>query len=102
MGGRFSGSECFPDFLPHGIAPSGFRLHSPHTESLAQSMARRNAKKPGVISTRERKGLSKIHRVEPVRRLMLFGIAAASIITAPIAGAFASMIFFMLRGMLSS
>jgi PiT family inorganic phosphate transporter len=58
------------------------------------------AKNMGVISKSERKGLNKIHRVELVRRRMFFRIAAAWIITVPIAGALAAMIFFMLRGML--
>ncbi len=48
----------------------------------------------------ERKGLARIQRLELVKRSLLLRIAAAWVITVPLAALLAAMIFFMIRGML--
>ncbi len=48
----------------------------------------------------ERKGLGKIHRLELVKRSLLLRIAAAWLITVPLAGVLAAMFFFMMRGIM--
>ncbi|WP_323769288.1 anion permease [Antarctobacter sp.] len=53
-----------------------------------------------VLGKRERRGLGRVHRIELVKRNLLLRIAAAWIITVPIAAILAAMFFFMIRGML--
>jgi PiT family inorganic phosphate transporter len=53
-----------------------------------------------LLGKQERRGLDRVHRVELVKRNLLLRIAAAWIITVPIAAILAAMFFFMLRGML--
>ena len=48
----------------------------------------------------ERKGLRRIHRLELVKRSLLLRIAAAWLITVPLAGILAAMFFFMMRGIM--
>jgi PiT family inorganic phosphate transporter len=49
---------------------------------------------------KERKQLKKVYRKELVKRSMLLKIAAAWVITVPLAGLLAAMLYFMIRGML--
>jgi PiT family inorganic phosphate transporter len=53
-----------------------------------------------LLGKGERKGLGRVHRVELVKRNLLLRIAAAWIITVPLAAMLAAMFFFMIRGML--
>ncbi|GAW33616.1 phosphate transporter family protein [Roseovarius sp. A-2] len=53
-----------------------------------------------LLDKKERKGLGRVHRVELVKRKLLLRIAAAWVITVPLAAIFAAMFFFMLRGMM--
>jgi PiT family inorganic phosphate transporter len=53
-----------------------------------------------LLGKRERRSLGRVHRVELVKRNLLFRIAAAWIITVPLAALLAAMFFFMIRGML--
>lgn len=53
-----------------------------------------------LLGKRERKGLGRVHRVELVKRNLLFRIAAAWVITVPMAGLLAAVLYFMIRGML--
>ena len=53
-----------------------------------------------VLSKRDRRGLGRVHRVELVKRNLLLKIAAAWVITVPVAGGLAAMFFFMIRGMM--
>ena len=53
-----------------------------------------------LLGKQERRGLGRVHRVELVKRNLLLRIAAAWIITVPIAAILAAMFFFMIRGML--
>src|SRR6056297_3728335 len=53
-----------------------------------------------LLGKRERKGLGRVHRVELVKRNLLLRIAAAWVITVPVAAILAAMFFFMIRGML--
>ncbi len=63
-------------------------------EMKAQASAER------LLGKQERRGLVRVHRVELVKRNLLLRIAAAWIITVPIAAILAAMFFFMIRGML--
>ncbi|MGB5560064.1 MAG: inorganic phosphate transporter [Paracoccaceae bacterium] len=53
-----------------------------------------------LLAKRERKVLGRVHHVELVKRGLLLRIAAAWIITLPLAGLLAAMFFFMIRGMM--
>lgn len=53
-----------------------------------------------LLVKRERRGLGRVHRIELVKRNLLLRIAAAWIITVPIAAVLAAMFFFMIRGMM--
>ncbi|QSP94815.1 inorganic phosphate transporter [Marinobacter salinisoli] len=52
------------------------------------------------ISKSERKGLKKVYRQELVKRSAVFKIVAAWLITVPLSGALAAVLFFTIRGML--
>jgi PiT family inorganic phosphate transporter len=52
------------------------------------------------LTKRERKGLTKIYRHELVRRSVLLKIVAAWLITVPVSGFLAAMLFFTIRGMM--
>ncbi len=54
----------------------------------------------GLLRKRERKSLSRIHRLELVRRSLLLRIVAAWLITVPLAGVMGAMFFFMMRGIM--
>ena len=53
-----------------------------------------------LLAKNERKGLGRVHRIELVKRALLLRIAAAWVITVPLAGLLAAMFFFMIRGMM--
>jgi inorganic phosphate transporter, PiT family len=53
-----------------------------------------------ILYKGERKGLGRLHSLELVKRSLLLMIAAAWVITVPLAGTMAAMIFFMIRGIL--
>jgi PiT family inorganic phosphate transporter len=52
----------------------------------------------GTLYKKERKGLRNIHRIELVKRTLLFRIAAAWLITVPATAIVAAMVYYMLRG----
>jgi PiT family inorganic phosphate transporter len=52
------------------------------------------------LSKKERRGLKRVYRHELVKRSALLKIVAAWIITVPVSGLMAAMLFFMLRGMM--
>jgi len=52
----------------------------------------------GTLHKKERKGLRNIHRIELVKRTLLFRIAAAWLITVPATALVAAALYFMLRG----
>ncbi len=52
------------------------------------------------LSKKERRGLKRVYHHELVKRSALLKIAAAWIITVPVSGLMAAMLFFMLRGMM--
>ena len=53
-----------------------------------------------LLAKRERRGLGRVHRIELVKRVLLLRIAAAWVITVPLAGLLSAMFFFMIRGMM--
>ena len=65
---------------------------------MLHDLKQRNGSK--LLHKKERKGLGRIHRLELVKRSLLLLIAAAWVITVPLAGILAAMFFFMMRGML--
>jgi len=52
------------------------------------------------LSKKERRGLKRDYKHELVKRSALLKIAAAWIITVPVSGLLAAMLFFMIRGMM--
>ena len=52
------------------------------------------------LSKKERRGLKRVYRNELVKRSALLKIVAAWIITVPVSGVLAAMLFFMIRGMM--
>ncbi len=52
------------------------------------------------LTKKERKGLKKVYRHELVKRSALLRIAAAWVITVPVSGLMAAMLFFTIRGMM--
>ncbi len=52
------------------------------------------------LTKKERKRLRKVYRTELVKRTHLLKIAAAWVITVPVSGIMAAMIYFMIRGMM--
>lgn len=52
------------------------------------------------LSKKERKSLRKVYRRQLVKRSALLRIAAAWVITVPVSGIMAAMLFFMIRGMM--
>ena len=55
---------------------------------------------PAELSKRERKGLNKIYRRELVKRSALLKILAAWVITVPVSGLLAAILFYTIRGMM--
>ncbi len=53
-----------------------------------------------LLHKKERKGLGRIHRLELVKRSLLLRIIAAWLITVPVTGVLAAMLFFMIRGIM--
>ncbi len=52
------------------------------------------------LTKKERKGLRKVYRHELVKRSALLKIAAAWVITVPVSGVMAALLYFMIRGMM--
>lgn len=52
------------------------------------------------LTKKERKGLRKVYRHELVKRSALLKIAAAWVITVPVSGLMAALLYFMIRGMM--
>jgi len=52
------------------------------------------------LTKKERKGLKKFYKTELVKRSVFLKIIAAWIITVPVSGAMAAMIYFVIRGMM--
>ena len=57
-------------------------------------------KKGPHLLKKDRKELRNLYHKELVKRSMLLKIAAAWVITVPLAGVLAAMLYFMIRGML--
>lgn len=53
-----------------------------------------------LLAKRERRGLGQVHRIELVKRSLVIRIAAAWVITVPLAGTLAAIFFFMIRGIM--
>ncbi len=66
-------------------------------EMLRELKDRSNGK---LLKKSERKGLGRIHRVELVKRSSVLLIAAAWLVTVPVAGTLGAMFFFMIRGIM--
>ena len=53
-----------------------------------------------LLTKKERKSLKKVYRQELVKRSHLYKIAAAWVITVPLSGVMAGLIYFTIRGMM--
>ncbi|MFP7673940.1 inorganic phosphate transporter [Marivita sp. S0852] len=82
--------QLLAEFEAADVATKGDMLRS----MKAQSSSDR------VLGKRERRELGRVHRVELVKRNLLLRIAAAWIITVPVAALLSAMFFFMIRGMM--
>jgi PiT family inorganic phosphate transporter len=67
---------------------------------LAELKASKQAIVDSHLTKRERKGLKGVYREELVKRSALARIVAAWLITVPISGLMAAMIYFMIRGIM--
>ena len=86
---------------PHIVDAFLNRYEKANIEEKGEMLAKlKNDKKNQILPNKERKKLRKVYRKELVKRTMLVKIAAAWVITVPVAAILAAMIFFMLRGML--
>ncbi|MGG7646396.1 inorganic phosphate transporter [Rhodovulum sp. YNF3179] len=61
---------------------------------------KRQSSEDRILAKRERRALGRVQRIELVKRGLLVRIAAAWVITVPLAGVLAAMFFFMIRGMM--
>lgn len=82
--------EFLVEFEAADVAMKGEMLRNMKAQAAADRL----------LGKRERRELGRVHRVELVKRNLLLRIAAAWIITVPIAAVLAAMFFFMIRGML--
>jgi PiT family inorganic phosphate transporter len=62
--------------------------------------ALKEQKSDPLLYKAERKNLRRIHRLELVKRSLLLRIAAAWVITVPVAAVMAAALFFMIRGIM--
>jgi PiT family inorganic phosphate transporter len=69
-----------------------------HKGHMLRELKRKSGER--LLYKDERKGLGRLHRLELVKRSLLLMIVAAWVITVPLAGTMAAMIFFMIRGVL--
>lgn len=77
------------EFKKASLSEKGLML-----EKLKQRSAEAN------LSKKERKSLRKVYRHELVKRSALLKIAAAWVITVPVSGLMAALLFYMIRGMM--
>jgi PiT family inorganic phosphate transporter len=73
---------------------------APLTEKGVMLEQLKRHKATAELSKKERKSLKKIYRHELVKRSALVKIAAAWVVTVPVSGLLAAMIFFTIRGMM--
>lgn len=66
--------------------------------AMLKQLKRDKASAP--LSKKERKALKKIYRTEIVKRSALLKIAAAWLITVPVSGLFAAILFLTIRGIM--
>lgn len=77
------------------------RFHVETIEGKRQMLQQlKEHRAPAELTKQERKGLNKIYRKELVKRSALLKIAAAWIITVPVSGLLAAILYFTIRGMM--
>ncbi|WP_428603327.1 inorganic phosphate transporter [Sedimenticola sp.] len=69
-------------------------------EMLAELKQQAKTEEHAPLTKKERKGLRKVYRHELVKRSALLKIAAAWVITVPVSGLMAALLFYMIRGMM--
>ncbi|MFC3612798.1 inorganic phosphate transporter [Lutimaribacter marinistellae] len=94
--------EHHADHDPEAVEGFLARFEAADVTTKGEMLRRMKAQaaKDRLLAKRERRGLRRVHRVELVKRNLLLRIAAAWVITVPLAAILAAMFFFMLRGML--
>ena len=78
------------------------RFEAADVETAGEMLRERKGVAAGdrLLAKSERRGLGRVHRIELVKRVLLLRIAAAWVITVPLAGVLAAMFFYMIRGMM--
>jgi len=78
------------------------KFEAADVETKGDMLRAMKQQQPGtkLLAKRERRGLGRVHRIELVKRSLLVRIAAAWVITVPLAGILAAIFFFMIRGMM--
>lgn len=78
------------------------RFEAADVETKGAMLREMKSMAPGdrLLAKSERRGLGRVHRIELVKRVLLLRIAAAWVITVPLAGVLAAMFFYMIRGMM--
>ena len=94
--------EHHADKDPEAVEELLARFEAADVEMKGQMLREMKAQSSSdrILGKKERQGLGRVHRVELVKRNMLLKIAAAWVITVPMAACLSAMFFFMLRGML--
>jgi PiT family inorganic phosphate transporter len=69
-------------------------------EMLAELKERAKTEHDAPLTKKERKGLRKVYRHELVKRSALLKIVAAWVITVPVSGLMAALLYYMIRGMM--
>lgn len=69
-------------------------------EMLRELKKQAKTEEDAPLTKKERKGLRKVYRHELVKRSALLKIAAAWVITVPVSGLMAALLYFMIRGMM--
>ena len=94
--------EHHTDKDPEAVEELLARFEAANVEMKGQMLREMKAQSSSdrLLGKKERQGLGRVHRVELVKRNMLLKIAAAWVITVPMAACLSAMFFFMLRGML--
>ncbi len=77
----------------------GFKKASLHKKSIMLEELKQK-KTVAHLTKKERKSLKRVYRHELVKRTALLKIAAAWVITVPVSGIMAALLYFMIRGMM--
>lgn len=91
--------EHHADQDPEAIEAYLAKFEAADVETKGDMLREMKGRRPGdkLLAKKERRGLGKVHRIELVKRGLVVRIAAAWVITVPLAGVLAAVFFFMIR-----